>query len=264
LSKRCTGVFPDKTAHFRAPPDSGADETVMTITVLALLLAMTQSAGATVKGRVVESVTGGPLKQVFVAIESTGLAARTNEDGVFVLTNVAPGRHVLFVSVVGYALVRREIDVTTAGLEVTVALSEGTGAYAEAVTVSADRFSPEPAVAAQQFLGSADLQNLRGVLADDPLRAVQVLPGVAAGDDLRSEFTVRGSGFAHVNMIVDGFHAPHILHTVRAVEDSTATSCRMSCSSPAVTHSATATASDRRSSSGCVKGRAPAAMPASR
>ena len=45
------------------------------------------------------------------------------------------------------------------------------------------------------MLGSAEMLNLRGVLADDPLRAVQVLPGVATGDDLRSEFTVRGSDF---------------------------------------------------------------------
>ena len=57
------------------------------------------------------------------------------------------------------------------------------------------------------------------MLADDPLRAVQVLPGVAAGDDLRSEFSVRGSDFTHMNMTVDGFSTPFLLHTVRAVED---------------------------------------------
>lgn len=86
--------------------------------------------------------------------------------------------------------------------------------------MAADRFRPaETAVAAQQVLGSADIQNLRGVLADDPLRAVQVLPGVTTGDDLRSEFSVRGSGFSHINMTVDGFSTPYLLHTVRAVED---------------------------------------------
>ena len=57
------------------------------------------------------------------------------------------------------------------------------------------------------------------MLADDPLRAVQVLPGVATGDDLRSEFSVRGSDFTHMNMTVDGFSTPFLLHTVRAVED---------------------------------------------
>ena len=72
------------------------------------------------------------------------------------------------------------------------------------------------------MLGSADIQNLRGVLADDPLRAVQVLPGVATGDDLRSEFSVRGSDFCHMNLTVDGFSTPFLLHTVRAVEDASA------------------------------------------
>ena len=60
----------------------------------------------------------------------------------------------------------------------------------------------------QQTLGSAELQNLRGVLTDDALRAVQVLPGVATGDDFRSEFSVRGSDFAHLNFTVDGFATP--------------------------------------------------------
>ena len=89
--------------------------------------------------------------------------------------------------------------------------------------MAADRFrAAEPGVASQQMLGSADIQNLRGVLADDPLRAVQVLPGVAAADDLRSEFSVRGSPFTHLNMTVDGFSTPFLLHTVRAIEDQSA------------------------------------------
>ena len=44
-------------------------------------------------------------------------------------------------------------------------------------------------------------------------------PGVATGDDLRSEFTVRGSDFNHMNFTVDGFSTPFLLHTVRAIED---------------------------------------------
>ena len=122
---------------------------------------------------------------------------------------------------VGYILVRREVVVPAGGhVELMIPLSEGTGTYTETVTVAADRFrAAEPGVASQQVLGSADIQNLRGVLADDPLRAVQVLPGVATGDDLRSEFSVRGSDFTHMNMTVDGFSTPFLLHTVRAVED---------------------------------------------
>lgn len=192
----------------------------MTITILALAFLIGQAGGATLKGRVVDSVTGASLPWVLVAVEETDLATHTDANGTFLLGNVPVGRRKLFVSVVGYGLARRDVEVPASGLELTIPLSEGTAAYTETVVVAADRFvAAEPAVPSQQVLGSADLQNLRGVLADDPLRAVQVMPGVAAADDLRSEFTVRGSGFAHVNMTVDGFAAPHILHTVRAIED---------------------------------------------
>lgn len=166
-----------------------------------------------------DAATGAPLGRVLVSLEDGGSSTQTDDAGRFELR--APhGRQRLFVSVVGYSLLRREADVTAIPLDLTIALSPGTGTYTETVTVAADRFSPaEPAVAAQHLLGSAELQNLRGVLADDPLRAVQVLPGVVSGDDLRSDFTVRGSPFSHINMTVDGFAAPYILHTVRAIED---------------------------------------------
>jgi hypothetical protein len=193
--------------------------------VLAVFLAAPVPARAqqpgVVTGRVVDARTGAGLEKVLVLIEDGGPSTQTDGAGAFRIAGVTPGQRRLYVSVIGYILVRREVQVPSGGsVDVTIPLSEGTGTYTETVTVAADRFRPaEPGVAAQQVLGSADIQNLRGVLADDPLRAVQVLPGVAAGDDLRSEFSVRGSDFTHMNMTVDGFATPFLLHTVRAVED---------------------------------------------
>jgi len=40
-------------------------------------------------------------------------------------------------------------------------------------------------------LGSRELLALRGLIADDPFRAVQMLPGVSTGDDFRAEFALR-------------------------------------------------------------------------
>ena len=146
---------------------------------------------------------------------------QTDSTGAFRIKPGDRGSASLYISVVGYILVRRDVQVAAgSALDITIPLSEGTGTYTENVTVAADRFrAAEPGVASQQVLGSADIQNLRGVLADDPLRAVQVLPGVASADDLRSEFSVRGSPFTHLNMTVDGFSTPYLLHTVRAIED---------------------------------------------
>jgi hypothetical protein len=193
---------------------------VLLAAIFAVPAARAQEPGV-VTGHVVDARTGTGIGKVLVLVEDGGPSTQTDIGGAFRIPTVAAGIRRLYVSVVGYILVRREVLVPAAGtVDVTISLSEGTGTYTETVIVAADRFRPaEPAVAAQQVLGSADIQNLRGVLADDPLRAVQVLPGVAAGDDLRSEFSVRGSDFAHMNMTVDGFSTPFLLHTVRAVED---------------------------------------------
>jgi hypothetical protein len=171
-------------------------------------------------GQVVDGRTGAPLDQVLVVVEDAGKSVLTGPDGRFRIDGLPPGRHRLYVSVVGYALFRREVTAGPGSEPLTVRLSEGTTAYSETVTVTPDVFrSPAEPVPSTQVLGSAELQNLRGVLADDPLRAVQVLPGVATGDDLRSEFTVRGSDFRHLTFTVDGFATPYLLHTVRGVED---------------------------------------------
>jgi len=176
----------------------------------------------TLAGAVVDGRTGAPLEKVLVVVEDTGQSAQTGADGRFAIPGVVAGPHHLYVSVVGYALLRREVTIgpDPSSRDVLLRLSEGTTAYSETVTVTPDAFrATADAVPSSAILGSADLMNLRGVLADDPLRAVQVLPGVATGDDLRSEFTVRGSDFRHITFTLDGFATPYLLHTVRGVED---------------------------------------------
>ena len=182
------------------------------------------SPSATLSGVVVEAETGQPLAHALVRVD--GLAQTlTSEAGRFEVTGLPRQPVRLTVSVVGYILIQRTVDLTKGDvLDLTVPLSGGTGTYTETVTVTAAPFrAAEPGVAVQQTLGSAELQILRGVLADDPLRAIQALPGVATGDDLRSEFSVRGSDFGHMNFTVEGFQAPYLLHTVRVIEDRAST-----------------------------------------
>jgi hypothetical protein len=190
-----------------------------------MVLTITVLIGLTLTGQVVDARTGAPLEQVLVSIEDAAKSALTGPDGRFVIQDVPEGPHRLRVSVVGYALFRRDVAVGPGEpAPLVIRLSEGTTAYSETVTVTPDVFRapPEP-VPSASVLGSAEMQNLRGVLADDPLRAVQVLPGVATGDDLRSEFTVRGSDFRHITFTVDGFDTPYLLHTVRGLENKTPT-----------------------------------------
>ncbi len=179
-----------------------------------------QSQVATLRGTVMDARTGAPLSKVLVTVEGAA-STETGPDGSFTLGGLEPGHVRLYVSAVGYGLVQRTLQLEPgAAHEIRIPLSEGAAAYTEELTVKADRFRrSEPGVPAQHAIGGAELQNLRGVLADDALRAVQVLPGVATGDDFRSEFSVRGSDFSHMNFMVDGFATPFLMHMVRAVEE---------------------------------------------
>ncbi|MDQ3069850.1 MAG: TonB-dependent receptor [Acidobacteriota bacterium] len=185
-----------------------------------LLLQIAQP-GATLRGAVLDRDGGSPLAGVIVQVQGTGLTAVTDARGRFEILGVPSGRRTLYVSLIGFILVKRTVQVDAGGaLDVTIALAEGTGTYSEDVTVRAARFpEQEPSVASQQTLGSADILNLRNLLTNDPMRAIQVLPGVTTGDDFRSEFAVRGSGFSHMVFTFDGIPTTFLLHTVQQVRD---------------------------------------------
>jgi len=192
--------------------------------VLSLVLSLAALQGAAsgrITGQVVEAAAGAPLAAVLVKVSATGQRALSDADGRFEIPDVPAGRQALLVSVVGYGLVRRDVEVLAGeATEVAIAVAGGAAGYVEAVTVGSAPFTPaESGVASQALLGSRDLLALRGVMADDPFRAVQVLPTVAAGDDFTAEFAVRGLGPTHVGIALDGIDSPLLFHTVRGVED---------------------------------------------
>lgn len=171
-------------------------------------------------GVVVHDSTGMPIAGASLFLQPSGLAAATGADGRFSLATVPAGPQELTVSVVGFILVKRTIEIRPGrATEVTIPIAEGTGTYRETVSVRADpAIGREVAVPTQDVLSSGALQNLRSVLLDDPLRAVQTLPGVAATDDLHSVFAVRGSDPGHLGFVVDGIPTRFLLHTVQAVD----------------------------------------------
>ena len=192
--------------------------TVLTVLILA---ALTSIDLGRITGTIVEARTGAPLPAVLVKVQSSGQQAFTDGDGRFEIADVPIGSQTLLVSVVGYGLVRRDVTVSvTETVDVTIPVNEGASTYVEEVSVGGSRFrEAEPGVASQSVLGSREILALRGLVADDPFRAVQVLPGVTTGDDFRAEFAVRGLGPQNIGISIDGVDSPLLFHTVRGVQD---------------------------------------------
>jgi outer membrane cobalamin receptor len=61
-------------------------------------------------------------------------------------------------------------------------------------------------------MNNTDLQNLSTVLANDPMRAMQTLPGVTANQDFYGQFAVRGAGPSHVGVAIDGVLLDNAFH----------------------------------------------------
>ncbi len=177
-------------------------------------LACCVAAGAQVTGRVVDAVTGEPLGRVLVRNLATRAVAETGPDGVFHLPEAASGEE-LAVSSVGYRPFRFRLE-GPAGREWEIRLTPGTLRQTAQVDVQAGPFAVEESASAALSLAGNELRNLASVLADDPLRAVQGLPGVNPNDDFQSQLSLRGASFHRIGVYLDGvlLHSPY--HTLQA------------------------------------------------
>ena len=192
-----------------------------------LFLSSSQAASqvlGSIHGIVVDAEGGAPVEQVSVRLQTakaTVATVVTNAAGLFEFAGVRPGSHELYVSVVNFQLATRRVDVIAGGTtDVTIALTKGAGTYTETVSVVGAADGRNSGTPVEARIDAVALQQLSGMLANDPLRAVQALPGVTAGDDFRSEFAVRGAGPAQTGFIFEGISTPFLLHTVQHVHDS--------------------------------------------
>jgi hypothetical protein len=194
---------------------------VKQLALCTLALAMTYTLShaqpaAEVHGTVVDARGGEALSSVVVQLAGTTYRATTDATGHFRIPNIVPGDYVLNVSTVGYHLLKKPFHLDAGETkDFNVILSPETFRQTDSVEVQASPFeaarsdSPSTLV-----LGGNDAKNLASVLADDPLRAVQGLPGVSSNNDFDARFSVRGADFSRVGLYLDGvlLHSPfHML-----------------------------------------------------
>lgn len=177
--------------------------------LLLLALGSVSSAQVGLRGVVRDATTGEALSKA--RITSGEATAVSGGDGSFVVEGAAGE---LRVSLVGYRTLVVEVGDPTAEYE--VALTPDGMTRKESVEVKEGVFEAQVAASAsERTLSSSELRNLAGVIANDPLRAVQGLPGVAATNDFTASFAVRGASFSRVGILIDGVLMNNPLHSTQ-------------------------------------------------
>jgi hypothetical protein len=168
-----------------------------------------------IDGRVTDAVSAAPLAHALVRVESSRLEVLTDAGGRFLLNRVPHGNHNLLASAPGFVAARVVVAVD-AGTRATITLrlSPDMRTHSEFVSVTESQpYRADRGVASEVSLDGNEVARLHGSPEGDPLRAVQSLPGVAAVDDFRNEFIVRGSPSRHVDFVVDGVSTQWLQHT---------------------------------------------------
>ena len=175
----------------------------------------------TLRGRVVDARSGEPVAKVKIIVSGSSQSTTTDESGGFTLSDIQPGEIGLYITTVGYGLVKKTITVKeTDSAEVVIALNQEAASLTEHVTVTAEPYAiTETNAPSEQTLNKTELQDLSKVIISDPIRAVQSLPGVTANDDLRAEFAVRGADYRRVGIFLDGVLIDNFLHVASGNAD---------------------------------------------
>ena len=153
-------------------------------------------------GRPVE----GALAEVHPVADST-LAAYTlaNELGFFAFRDLEPDTYLLRVTRIGFQEYREQVSFEGGATEVEVVMTTEAIAIA-GITVEAERsraktrFEESAGITVQEIEAAA-LKSLPIIAESDPLRAIEVLPGVTTTSDFSAAFNVRG-GSADQNLIL--------------------------------------------------------------
>jgi len=166
---------------------------------------------STIQGTVRAAGTLEPVASATVTLAALRRTVLADHKGYFVLADVAPGRWRIEAAAPGYAMHGITIESTGSGvirldfeLDVRPIVLAPVEVDTEAATAGAMTSAPVSAGPPAARLEGAALRVVPGLIEADVLRALQVLPSVAAMSDYSSALYVRG-GSADQNLItLDG------------------------------------------------------------
>jgi hypothetical protein len=188
------------------------------ILIAAVFGALAQAQTGAVFGTVQDAKGGEPIAGVSIGLGAENLKTQSDGAGKFAFTAVPPGDYVLSVSTVGYHAVKQNFHIEPGeSKEFRIVLSADSLRRTDRVEVSAGPFETARQDSPSTLtLSGNDVKNLGSVLADDPLRAVQALPGVTSNNDFDARFSVRGADYSRIGLYLDDILLHQPFHMVAA------------------------------------------------
>ncbi|MEX0908019.1 MAG: TonB-dependent receptor [Gemmatimonadota bacterium] len=149
----------------------------------------------------------GSLEPIpFASVEVVGRTANTDEHGYYVIAGVAAGPVTVRAAMIGYATTEVAVTVPEGG-SARADLALPTAAVGlEAIVVSAGLGESEGVTAGPPpvRIDAATLEYVPALAEKDALRAIQILPSIAAGSDFSSALYIRGGSPDQSVVLVDG------------------------------------------------------------
>lgn len=179
---------------------------------LLLLVPPLAAQPAPVSGVILDSSSGEPLSGVHLELDCAGSRYKisSNPNGSFCIQAGTAGSCTLTARLVGYHPVNRPVSPPASGLKLALTPSQMT--RRDSLDVAAGPFElSQQSSPSERTLSANEVKNLAGLIGDDPLRAIQALPGVTSNNDFASQFALRGSGFDRAGILLDGvlLHSPY-------------------------------------------------------
>ena len=183
-----------------------------------LSLAQDSSLRQTIRGEVTDKATGQPIPGASVIVEQTQplQGASTDLNGRFRIADVAIGRPVLRISMIGYAPVKLGNLVLSSSKELVINVSlESQAVMGNAVEVVArsdkDKALNEMSIVSSRTFSVDEAQRYAGSFGD-PARLATSFAGVVAGNDQRNDIVVRGNTPLGILWRLEGIDIPSPSH----------------------------------------------------
>lgn len=186
-------------------PGSGSGTLVLIACVFLAWLTPESARAGSVAGTVSDARTGGPVAAASVRLTGTTGAQSTasGADGSFEIPDLDDGRYDVRVLLLGYDPFEREIQVAgNRPFRLEVLLVRATQAV-DSVEVRGTRVETREIRPGVLTLGREQIRSLPAFGEADPIRTLQLLPGVQAASDFSTGLYVRGGGPDQTLILLD-------------------------------------------------------------